>query len=187
MLFKYHDGESLYHTLCSSAVPRICAQLTVSLQALPDITNPQTSPVSYGEANLCFVPFHFSWKSHIGYIFTHVDSSVYSPKGQTCYRHKDNAGWYPKSGCTNMAETHTDAHGKVNNIYEKTNTTRSPERKLWLRSKFLDVVVHSLKGACSAGTYPHRGFLRRCTHTHTPTCICMDSPERGAVRLRLAC
>lgn len=29
---------------------------------LRDIKNPQLSPVSYGEANLYFIPFHFQWK-----------------------------------------------------------------------------------------------------------------------------
>lgn len=54
MLFKYYNGDSLYHTLCSGGgggVPGVCA----SLQSFPEPASSEASPVSYGEANLFFM------------------------------------------------------------------------------------------------------------------------------------
>lgn len=49
----------------------------------------------------------------------------------------------------------------------KTNTIASPERKLRLSTKLLDVAVLSLTAAQSAGTYPYGGFLMSHVSTHT--------------------
>lgn len=63
----------------------------------------------------------------------------------------------------------------------KTNTIASPERKLRLSTKLLDVAVLSLTAAQSAGTYPYGGFLMSHVSTHT---LLLDvySSEHGAIR-----